>query len=168
MTTRRRKFIVSLLLHAPYLLLLYILQATFFTSLTLFGVKPLILPVAVVGVALFEGPAKGGAFGLFAGMLCDLAFNQPTVQFTLIFTLLGILVGFVCDTVMARGFPSYLAITAVSLVVVSFLQMFGLLFFRDAQFLPLFDTAIRQTLYSLLFAIPLYYCARAISRRTHL
>ena len=106
MTIRRRKFIVSLLLHVPFLLILYVLQATVFTSLPLFGVKPLILPVAVVGVALFEGSTKGGVFGLFAGMLCDLSFNQPTVQFTLMLTVLGILAGLVCDTVLARGFPS--------------------------------------------------------------
>ena len=71
MTIRRRKFIVSLLLHVPFLLILYVLQATVFTSLPLFGVKPLILPVAVVGVALFEGSTKGGVFGLFAGQSAD-------------------------------------------------------------------------------------------------
>lgn len=168
MTLRRRKFLISLLMHVPFILIVYVLQTTLFTSPTLFGVKPLLMPLAVIGVALFEGPYKGGVFGLFAGILCDFSLNQPPIQFTLMMPILGITVGIVCDTVLARGFPSYLVITVISLGVISFFQMFDLLFFRDAALAPLIDTAVKQTLCSLIFTVPIYYFARGIGRRTRM
>ncbi len=165
MTHRKRKILISLLLHAPFLLVLYFLQTTLFSSPVLFGVKPLLLPLAVIGVSLFEGPQKGGIFGIFAGILCDLSFNQPPIQFTLLMPLIGISAGIVCDTILARGFPSYVVITAVSIGVISFFQMFELLFFGGASFGPLFATAIQQVFCSLIFTIPIYYVSRAIGRR---
>ena len=156
--------VIRVLILLPYLLILYILQSMVFTHLPLLGVKPMILPVAVAGASLFKGPVSGGVFGIFAGMLCDLSYNQPTIQFTIMLTLLGIAIGLLADTALVRGFPSFLLCSAIMLLACSLLQALPLTFFRGLKLAPLLDTGLRQTLYSLVFTIPLYYVSRFLSR----
>lgn len=164
MTRTKHRTLVKILILTPYLILLYLLQATVFTRLTVFGAKPLLLPLAVAGVALFGGKAEGGVFGLFAGMLMDMACNQPTVQFTLLLTLTGLLVGFLSDTALVHGFPSFLICGALELLVCSAVQVFVLMVLRGAPFSVVAGIALRQCLSSLLFVIPFYYISRFLGR----
>lgn len=164
MTKRKNKFIIKFLVYLPYLLLLYLLQSTVFTRLTIFGVKPLILPLAVVGTALFKGKVTGGVFGIFAGMLMDLSYNQPTVQFTLILTVTGILFGVLSDTVLVQGYPSYLLCSALQLLICSALQVLSFVVLSGAPLNSLIGTALTQSLVSLIFTVPLYYVTAFLNR----
>lgn len=159
-----KQLIAKAFIVVPFLLILYILQGMVFTHVTLWGVKPLLLPLAVAGISLFDGAFAGGVFGIFAGMLCDMSFNQPTIAFTLILTFLGIFMGLAAETVLVHGFPSYLLLSACALFICSLMQMFPLMFFHGVQFLPLFDTALRQIFYSLIFTVPMYYLTRFVGR----
>lgn len=159
-----RKVFAKIFIVVPFLLILYILQGMIFTHITLWGVKPLLLPLAVAGVALFDGAFAGGVFGIFAGMLCDMSFNEPTIAFTLILTFLGICMGFASETVLIHGFPSYLLLSFCALFVCSLTQMFPLMFFRGVPFISLFDIALRQIIYSLIFTVPMYYLTRFVGR----
>ena len=158
----RPRTLITVLLHALLLITLYFFQAAVFPYLPLFGVKPLILPVAVVGVALLEGVVSGGMFGLFAGILCDVSLNQPAIECTVILTVVGLAVGILSETVLAHGFPSYVFAAACSLFALALCQMFGLFVYSGVSFLPLLTTALRQTLYSLFFTLPLYYLVRLV------
>lgn len=161
----KRDFIVKLLFRILLLLSVYILQAMVFPYLPLWGVKPLLLPMVVVGVALFEGSRTGGIFGIFAGMLCDISYNQPTVMFTIVLTGVGLLVGFLSDTVLTRGFPSFLLCCVLALFASAFFQVFNLLFYNMVTMDAVLNTILYQTLYSIFFALPMYYAVRATSRR---
>ncbi len=164
MTRNKHRTLVKVLILAPYLILLYILQSTVFTHLTLFGAKPLILPLAVVGVALYGGHAEGGVFGLFAGMLMDLSYNQPTVEFTLILTLTGLVLGILSDTALVQGFPSFLVSAVLALLLCSAWQLLALAVLKGAPVAVIAGIALRQSLCSLVFAVPLYYMSRFLSR----
>ena len=164
MPNQKRRTVIKILIVVPYMLVLYILQSTVFTHITLFGVKPLIIPLSVVGAALFGGRTTGGVFGIFAGMLLDMSFNQATIQFTIILTLLGIFIGILSDTVLVKGFPSFFVSSLMALIVCSICEIFPRVFFDGLALLPLIDTGIRQTLYSLIFTIPFYYLTRFLSR----
>ncbi len=164
MAKGKYRTLVKLLILAPYLILLYILQATVFTRVTLMGVKPLLLPMAVAGVAMFFGRTDGGVFGLFAGMLMDLSYNQATVQFTLLLTLLGILLGMLSDTVLVQGFPSFLVSALLGLFLVSAYQALSLVVLRGAPLRLTAAIGLRQSLYSLIFTIPVYYISRFLCR----
>jgi rod shape-determining protein MreD len=161
---RNRKKIIRLLIYVPFILIAYILQASVFSELPMGGAKPLILPVAVVALSMHGGRVRGGAFGLFAGMLCDTALCRPTILFTLLLTVAGITIGALFETVLTKGFPSYLLCCIALLLVSAFCQMFGLLFYHGAQLAALSETAAYQTLYSLIFTIPIYWLTRIISR----
>ncbi|NLL46804.1 MAG: hypothetical protein GX250_08405 [Clostridiales bacterium] len=159
-----KRFFKKLGLHALLLIITYILQHYVFPHLPLWGVKPLILPVAAIGIGFFGGSIWGGVFGIFAGILCDIAF-VTTPLFTLVMPLIGLASGLLSEYALLRSLLSYLITSLLGLLVISFLQLFPFLFFRDVGLLILLRVTALQCAYSLLFVFPLYLPVRRLSRR---
>jgi len=153
------------ILHALFLMIVYVFQGIIFPYLRSYGLVPLLLPIATAGVAVYEGRYTGGIFGIFAGVMCDVSFNKPAILFTIVLTIAGLMIGTVADTVMTRGFATYILSSIAVLVASAFVQLFPLLFFVRVSFQPLLATALRQTAYSLLFAVPIWFFARALGKR---
>jgi len=132
------------------------------------GLVPLLLPVAATGIALYEGRYTGGIAGLFAGVLCDISFNQPTGVFTVLLTLTGLIVGTLADTVILRGFVTYYICCTAVLIISAFVQMFPLILFPsyDISIYAMIPTAIQQTIYSLILALPIWFFVRALGNWT--
>lgn len=160
----KMRTVYSVILHAVYIFLIYVLQAGVFSRLPLLGLVPLLLPVSVAGIAMTEGLDAGGICGIFAGMLCDVAFNQPTMVYTIALTIVGLGIGYLSETVFARSFVSYLAANAIALIFVSIIQGFSLVFFRGQSVMPVMLSAVFQTVYSLVYSVPLYFAAKALGR----
>jgi cell shape-determining protein MreD len=156
---------ISLILHALLLIIVYVLQGMIFPYMRFSGLVPLLLPIVSTGVAIYQGRIAGGVAGIFAGILCDITFNKPAGVFTVLLTLTGLLIGILFDTVMARGIATYYISCAVVLAVSAFAQMFPLLFFENAPAAPLIAMAVRQTIYSLIFAFPIWFFVRALDKR---
>ena len=150
--------------YACLLFVLYILQSMVFPYFKTLGTKPLIIPVAVMCLALFEGPVKAGIFGVFAGIFCDFSFNQPAIQFTVFMTVMGLAAGYLFQTVLATGFPSFCACTAVALVICALVQSFGLVFYSGADILAVLKGIILKTGYSIIFTFPIYLIVKWINR----
>ncbi len=114
-----KKYKASFLLvlkHALVLLILYILQALVFPW---FGtaVQPMLLCVAAAGVAHGEGSFPGSLFGLFAGILTDSALGRPIMTFTLLLTVLGLLIGYLSENWLSANLPGYAASCAISSLI---------------------------------------------------
>ncbi|MCL2828445.1 MAG: hypothetical protein FWD99_06870 [Oscillospiraceae bacterium] len=154
--------------HAALLFVLYVLQTMIFSRLRLWDIAPLILPLAVVGVGLFEGPSWGGGFGLAAGVFSDTAFADTAVLFTLLLTALGMGIGLLSTYLLSRGFPSYLLCSALALMAVAIIQLFPFLVFDRVNPLALLRVAVLQTLYSMFFILPLYYLTRFMGKRARI
>ena len=77
---------------------------------------------------------------------------------------MGFLCGFLGDFILARGFPSYLMLSAGVLLLSAFIQMFRLLVFDRAPVWLLVRTGLKQSLASALFILPLYFCVRRALR----
>lgn len=159
--------IMSLLAHILLIFVLYILQTSVFTHLRLFGVYPLILPLAVIGIGLFEDGIRGGIWGIVAGLLCDLSIADSKVMFTIVLALIGFFTGFFSEFILARGFPTFFCLSVIVLALLAFLQMFKYLVFDEVSFDILGRVAMYQTLYSAIFIIPLYYPIRRVTRKAH-
>jgi len=162
---KKRALLISILLHALLLMVVYVFQGVILPFLRLGGLVPLLLPIACTGAALYEGRETGGVVGLFAGILCDVSFNQPVGVFTVFLTVTGLIVGTLSDTVILRGFVTYYLCCAVVLVASAFLQMFPLM--AGVQRIPIqlmIGTAIQQTIYSLILALPIWFFIRALGR----
>ena len=70
-----------------------LLESTVFASVRLGGVRPDLLVIAVVAVAMAAGPTSAACFGFFAGLLADLLFAQPVGVSALVYTCVGFAVG---------------------------------------------------------------------------
>ena len=162
---KRKLLIVSIILHAVLIIVVYVFQSMIFPYLRLYGLAPLLLPVVSTGVAVYEGRYTGGVFGIFAGILCDVSFNEPVGVFTVLLTFSGLLIGTLADTVVMRGLATFFLGSAAVLAVSAFAQMFPLIFFQRIPPQPLMVTAIRQTAYSLLFVFPLWFFVRTLGMR---
>ena len=165
---KKKALIISILLHALLLTTVYAFQGVIFPYMRLGGLVPLLLPVASTGIALYEGRYIGGIYGLVTGILCDISFNQPAGVFTVLLTLTGLIVGTLADTVILRGFVTYYISCAAVLVLTAFVQMFPLIVLPTYN-IPayvLLPTAIRQTVYSLILAFPIWFFVRALGTWT--
>ena len=162
---KKWNFAVSLVLHALLLMTVYVFQGMIFPYLRLYGLVPLLLPIACTGVAVYQGRVAGGVSGLFAGILCDISFNEPVGLFTIVLTFAGIAVGALSDTVLTRKFGSFFVSSAAVLALCAFAQLFPLLFFESVAPRLLLIIALRQTVYSLIFTFPLWFFVRSLGLR---
>ena len=149
-------------------MVVYVFQGMIFPFMRLNGLVPLLLPTAAAGIALYEGRDIGGITGLFAGILCDISFNQPVGVFTVFLTITGLIVGTLADTVVLRGFVTYYIIIGIVLVISAFVQVFPFLinFDNNITIFMLMPTAIEQTIYSLVLAFPIWFLIRALGNWT--
>ena len=161
---KKRALLISILLHALLLIVVYVFQGVIFPFLRLSGLVPLLLPIACTGIALYEGRDTGGVAGLFAGILCDVSFNQPVGVFTVFLTLTGLIVGTLAETVILRGFVTYFLSCVVVLIISVFIQMFPMLVFDRFPMQLMIGIAIQQTIYSLFLALPIWFFIRALGR----
>jgi len=163
---KKQVLIISIFLHALFLIMVYIFQGVLLPFIRINGLVPLLLPIACTGVALYEGRYVGGITGLFAGILCDISFNQPAGVFTVFLTLTGLFVGTLADAYILRGFVTYYISCGIVLVISAFVQMFPFVIIPDMtiSIMAMVSTAIQQTIYSLIFAFPIWFAVRALGK----
>jgi rod shape-determining protein MreD len=70
-----------------------LLQSTVFAQLRLLGVRPELLYLVTISVALLEGPNEGATVGFASGLAQDFLMNEPKGLTALTLTLLGYGVG---------------------------------------------------------------------------
>jgi rod shape-determining protein MreD len=105
-----------------------LLQSTVFSQLRLLGVRPELLYLVTIVIALQEGPNEGALIGFTCGLAQDMLLDQPMGITALTLTLLGYAVG------MARQYivsPSPLVPT----VVVAIATALGVAFYEIVTFL---------------------------------
>lgn len=145
------------------LLILYVLQTDVFTHLTFRGVCPLLLPLAAVGFGIFDGGLTGGLWGLAAGVLCDISAGYACT-FTILLTFVGFFTGFLAEFVLARGFPSFFAVSIGTLLLAVLTELLPLLLAQRAELSLLAVSGLIRIVYSLIFVLPVYWGVRGISR----
>ena len=154
--------LLLILKHAILLLILYFIQALVFPW---FGtaVQPMLLCVAAAGVAHGEGSFPGALFGLFAGILTDSALGRPVMTFTLLLTVLGLLVGYLSENWISGNLPGYLASCAISCLICIAVQALPVLL-RHGSPAALAITALIQFAASMIAALVLFPVIRRMTR----
>ena len=122
------------------------------------------VPCVVLAVGLFSGNVWGAVFGMITGLLCDFAYTESSVLFTILLTIIGFATGVIMESVLNKRFFSYVMTCAAALLICAVMQGFGFLFFRPGENLTVIYVILLQTLFSLPFALPIYFLCRAISR----
>lgn len=152
-------------IYALLFLVLFVLQDLIVSRIRILGVRAMLVPAAVVAVGLFDGGAWGGFVGLIAGVFCDMGYAEHTVLFTVLLAAAGFFVGVLGKYLLHRGFVSYITFAAVTLAIVTLCQMFPFLFFSDTDLRYVWRTGIVQLLWSLVWAVPVYFPLRSIASR---
>ena len=169
----RRAIVYGLLLIA-----VLILQNMVVSRITLFGVRAVMVPAMVMAVGLFEDGVWGGFVGLAAGYFADLGYSNHVVLFTVLLPAAGFLAGVLGKYMLHKGFLSFLALMLTVMTVITFCQMFRFLFMvsDDAQlfhslYFPgssswaVWRTGLLQILWSLVWAVPIYFPCKLIASR---
>ena len=78
---------------AVVLVVAVLVQSTVLARLRLAGVRPDLLVLAVVSVAVATDPTTGAVFGFVAGLVADLLFDLPVGVSALVYTAVGFAVG---------------------------------------------------------------------------
>ena len=153
------------IVYALLFLVLFVLQDLLVSHITVLGVHALLIPAAVIAVGLFDGGAWGGFIGLAAGYFCDLGYSDQTVLFTVLFPAIGFFCGVLGKYFLRKGFVSYLVLTLAALTLITFSQMIRFLFLTETDAASVYRIGLIQVLYSLAWAVPVYFPCRFIADR---
>jgi len=105
-----------------------LLQSTIFTQIKLVGVRPELMYVVTILMAILEGPSEGAIVGFAGGMAQDFLLDQPKGITALTLTLLGYAVGLARQYIVS---PSPLLPT----VLVAVGTFAGVIFYETVSFL---------------------------------
>jgi rod shape-determining protein MreD len=105
-----------------------LLQSTIFTQIKLMGVRPELMYVVTILMAILEGPSEGAIVGFAGGMAQDFLLDQPKGITALTLTLLGYAVGLARQYIVS---PSPLLPT----VLVAVGTFAGVIFYETVSFL---------------------------------
>lgn len=160
----RRSDVVKWLIYALGVAAVWMAETLFLNRLPLFGVIPVLLPLAAVAVGLLEGAFPGAVFGLCLGMFADAIYPGLPGGMTLGLCVMGWLAGAMSQYRVRPNLPGYLicavsAMTALELfrALSAFLSHRGAV--RDILWL-----AARELGCSLVYAIPVYLLFKLFNR----
>ena len=140
-----RRVLVTLIIIVTGLLL----QSTLFWQLKLLGVRPELMYLVTILIAIIEGPKEGAVTGFAAGLAQDFLLNQPKGITALTLTLVGYAAGLARQYIVS---PSPLLPT----ILVGVGTAAGVMFYQTVAFLlgqleETFAYAVRVTLLTALY-----------------
>lgn len=152
-----KKAITILVLIISFLLV-YFLQANFFSWFTIAGIKPNLFLILVLFISLFAGMKIGIPFGICVGLFLDMIIGKKIGPSAIMFAIIGAVGGY-----FDKNFSKESRITIMLMVIgstclyeigVYLLQMIELSI--HVEILPFFITLLIEVLYNTLLTIILY------------
>ena len=153
----------KLLRYGVYLIICLIFQNILFTKIRILDVCPLVLPAVAVGMGMFEGATWGPLFSLLLGIFADMAFIENTVFFTLMFPAISFAAAFISNFFINRRFFAYMGAAILGLLVTAGGQLLKTAA-SDTFSMVMVTTALLQTLWSIPFAVLVYFPPARLSR----
>ena len=161
----RRDQIHKWFFYALGLFPIWVLDAYILNRLPVFGVIPMLLPLAVVSVAVLEGAYAGTGFGLAVGLLWGLSYPGGFGALVFGMALTGMLTGAAAQYVLNQNFFSCLLCSAIAFGVLDGLQLVRALFIRLDSLDVLLQVAVPEVLWSLCWTPVVYLIFRLVARR---
>jgi len=161
----RQAFIRKWLSYALALVPVWLLDACILCRYPLFGVRPMLLPLAVVAVAVLEGSRAGAGFGLGVGLFWALAYASGKGAMVIGLTLVGLLAGAAVQYALSQTFLGCFLCSAGALAAIDLWRVAVRLFVRSAGLPSLLRVAVPEILWSLAWTPLVYLIFRAVYRR---
>ncbi len=154
MTTRDQ--VHKWLLYALGLLAVWAAEALVLWRFPVFGVIPVLLPLAAVAVAFWEGARRGAVFGLCVGILADAVYPGVPGGMTLGLCLMGFCVGAASQYGIRQTFLGYLLCAGASMGALELTRVLIFLLTRLGSPEALSWVALKEGLWSLCFTALIY------------
>ena len=164
----RQDQIYKWFIYALGLLPIWVLDAYLLGRWPVWGVKPILLPLAVAAVAVMEGAAAGGYWGFALGLLWEFGYAGGAGGMVFFFTLAGALVGSAAQYALTQGFVGCLVCSTGIMAVLEGLRVFWGLFTRWAPLSVLLEMAGKEFLWTLAWTPVVYLIFRAVFHRVGL
>lgn len=113
------KILVTILLFIISL----VIQLFVFNNMSLFGVKPNMLLISIIVVSLYSNIYSSTIYSFILGFVVDLIFGSSGM-FTISYTAIGMLLGFVSENYMKENYLSTIILTALSVTLFETIQYF--------------------------------------------
>lgn len=163
MTTK--DFTIKWLAYACALLPVWFLERFVLSAFPLWGIKPMLLPLAAMAVATLEGATAGAGFGLAVGILFDAV--DPSAPGVMIFllSLLGLAAGLLSQYVLRQNLIGCFLTSALALMCIDTLRVGARLLLGMAPPAVLLELAGKEVGWSLCFVPPVYLLFRWVYHR---
>ena len=161
----RESFLFKWFWYAVATIPVWLVEDLLFSRWSVFGVTPLLLPLAAVTVGVLEGAPGGAGFGLAIGLWWAAALPGTHAGIIVLGSLVGLISGLISQYRLKQSFIGCLFCSALSLVFLAALQLARLCLLAGHTLLPLLRIAGLEFLVSLIFAIPVYLLFRLVYDR---
>ena len=145
----RQDFLIKWGVYALALVPVWFLELFVLNRFPLFGVAPMLLPLAAVCVAVLEGTTAGAGFGLFVGILC----------------LIGVGAGALAQYVLRQNLVGCLLCSFAALALIDGVRIAARLLAGRGELAAMLGLAGREILWSLVFVFPVYALFLWVFRR---
>lgn len=152
----RRSDVVKWLIYALGAAVVWAAETLLLNRLPIFGVIPVLLPLAAVAVGLWEGTAAGAVFGLCLGIFADAIYPGLPGGMTAGLCVMGWLTGAMIQYRLRQNLPGYLICAVASMTALELFRALSALLSRLGPAQLIFSLAGRELACSLLYAIPVY------------
>lgn len=161
-----KDFGIKWLAYALALLPVWFADAFLFSRFPLFGVRPMLLPLAAIAVATLEGATAGAGFGLAVGALYGTVIVESLPgAMTLLLALLGLGTGLLAQYVLRQDLAGCFFCSTLALVVIDLCRIALRLLRQTAPLAAMATVAGKEILWSLCFVPILYLLFRWVFRR---
>lgn len=152
----RQDFFIKWGVYALALLPVWFCEVYLLNRIPLFGVAPMLLPLAAIAVAVLEGTVAGAGFGLGVGILCDAVYFNPDGAMTVGLCLLGVGAGALAQYVVRQNLVGCLLCSLLALVCIDGVRILANLLTGSASLPVLLSLAGREIAWSMVFVLPVY------------
>ncbi|MEG2348548.1 MAG: rod shape-determining protein MreD [Clostridia bacterium] len=122
------KKIITMLKLVLLIVIIYLFQIFVVDGRTLFGVKPNFILICVIVVSLWYGMYCGSFFAFCIGVLTDLIFINSMGVYTIAYTIVGLIVGFLNTKYIKENKMSLVYTTLIATAIFEICQYFLYLF----------------------------------------
>ena len=164
----RQDQIIKWLCYALGLLPIWVLDAFLLGRWPVFGFTPMLLPLAVVSVAVLEGAKCGGVFGLGVGLLWSIGYPGSHSLPIIFLTLTGLFSGTAAQYALTQGFAGCLICSAAALAAQELVHILWGLFIQLAPLSVLLTVACKEFLITLVWAPAVFLVFRLIFNKVGL
>ena len=161
----RQDLIHKWAVYALALLPVWLLDSCILPRFPLFGITPMLLPLALTAVAVLEGSGAGGGFGLAVGLVWTLSYPLGWGGAVIGMTLAGAAIGSVSQYVLSQSLPGGMLCGAGLLAVLDGLRIAGALISDRGDLPALLEVAVPECLLSLAWMPLIYLLFRAVYRK---